>query len=237
MARLLGKGGLISSATSLDSTPSSTSKKKPAPAPAPEVATVSVTVRFWADREVSIAQHQKTLARVPGVSAVTIDDEAKTATATYTGDHKGLSDFGAVLNGQGAVVDPARIAGRLSATSATLQKLADSLKQMRGVRWSMVSADAVEFWVNAAELDLEGLAGLGRFTFSSYELLEATLSGPDGNGKGGDLRKALLETRGVLAAEVSGSTLRVLALKGRVGMEAVRKLAAPLEIEVAPLKR
>jgi hypothetical protein len=237
MARLLGKGGLIGSGVALDSAPSSTSKKKPAPAPAPEVASLSVTVRFWADREVSIAQHQKTIARVPGVSAVTIDDTAKTATATYTGDHKGLSEFGSVLGGKGAVVDPARFTGRISATSANLQKLADSLRQMHGVRWSMVSADGFEFWANAAELDLEGLAGLGRFTFTGYDLFELTLSAPEGNEKGEELRKALLETRGVLAAEVVGSTLRLLALKGRVGLDAVRKLALPLEIEVAPGKR
>ena len=237
MARLLGKGGLINSTLSLDSGSAPSPKKKPVAAPAPEVATLSVTVRFWADREVSIAQHQKTIAKIPGVSAVTVDDTAKTATATYTGDHKGLSDFGNALNGQGAVVDPVRFAGRVSTTSANLQKLADSLKQLRGVKWSMVSVDAVEIWANVAELDLEGLAGLGRFTFSNYDILEATLSAPDRVGPVGEFRKALLETRGVLAVDVSGSTVRVVAVKGKVTLEGVKKLAAPFDVDVTPLKK
>lgn len=237
MARLLGKGGLINSTLSIDSGPTPTTpRKKPAPPP-PEVGTFPVIVRYWADREVSIAQHQKALARVPGVSAVTIDDAAKTATATYTGDLKGLSEFGTVLNNQGAVVDPVRISARISTTSAILQKLPDSLKQLRGMKASAVLDDAVEFIANVRELDLEGLAALGRFTSANHEILEASLSGKDGVGKREELKKALLETRGVLAAEVSGSTLQILAYKGKITLETVRKLAVPFELDVTPLKK
>ena len=230
MARLLGKGGLINSTVGLDSSP----KKKAPAAPPPEVATLPVTVRFWVDREVSIANQQKTLARLPGVTAVAIDDSAKTATLTYTGDAKGLSEFGNALNGQGAVVDPVRFAGRVSTTSANLQRLPDALKQLRGMKAAVVSVDAVEFWVNAAELDLDGLAALGRFTFGTCDILEGTLAG---EGKSEDFKAMLLQTRGVLNADVSGTTLRILSLKGKVAMETVKKLAAPFELDVTPVKK
>lgn len=210
-------------------------KKRTPPAPAPEVANLTVTLRFWADREVSVANHQKSLVRVPGVSAVRMDDTAKTASVTYTGDYKGLAELGTALNGQGAVVDPARLVARVS--GAGVPKLLETLKQVRGVKRAQAGVDGLEFWANLAELDLGALSGLGgRLSFVNSDLIEVSLSAR-GAEKGEELRRVLMETRGVLHVELAGSTARILAQKGKVSMDAIRKLAAPLEVEVLPLKK
>jgi hypothetical protein len=218
---------------------SAAKKKSPAP-PAPEVSSFPVSVRFWADREVSIANHKKTLDRLPGVTAVALDDTAKTATVTYTGDWRGLGEIGASLNFQGAVIDPAYFAANVSARSpsASLLKLPDLLRQVRGVRRVQAAGGALEFWASVPDLDLEGLLGLGfRFSFVNWELLEFTLAARSGGEKVEELRSRLLETRGVLRVDLAGPTARILVVKGKLTAETLRKLAAPFEVDVAPLKK
>ncbi len=218
---------------------SSTKKKPTPPPPAPELANASVGVRIWADREVSIANHQKALARVRGVTAVAIDDAAKIATVTYTGDYRGLGEIGAALNSQGVVIDPAYFAANVTplSSSASLQKLPDALRQVRGVKRVQAAGGAVEFWASVPDLDLDALLGPGyKFSFVNCELLEVALAGKVGE-KSEELKRVLLETRGVLRADLTGSTVRILALKGKVTTDTLKKLAAPLEVEVTPVRK
>jgi hypothetical protein len=217
-------------------------KKPPAtPAtPAPEVAGLPVRVRIWADREVSIANHKNTLARVPGVTAVAVDEAAKVATLTYTGDWKGLGEIGAALNSQGTVIDPALFAAHVTAhaPSASLQRLPDLLGQVRGVRRMLAAGSAVEFWASIPDLDLDGLLGLGyRFSFITCEVLEFSLAARGGGEPIDEFKRVLMDTRGVLRADVAGSTVRVLALKGKVTTDTLKKLAGRFEMDVAPIKR
>lgn len=208
-------------------------KKTP---PAPELAQVPIRVRIWADREVSIAHHAKTLARARGVTAVTIDDAAKIATVTYTGDYKGISELGAAVNSQGAVIDPAWFAVRGS--SSGLAKLPENLARVRGVKRVQAVAGGAEFWASVPELDLDAILASGpKLSFVNGDLLEIALAPGSDAGKAEEFRKRLLETRGVLRADLSGATMRVLALRGRVAPDALKKLAALFQIEIAPVRK
>ncbi len=208
-------------------------KKTP---PAPEIVRLPIRVRIWADREVSIAHHAKTLARVRGVTAVAIDDAAKIATVTYTGDTQGILEIGAAVNSQGAVIDPAWFAVR--GTPSGLPKLPENLARVRGVTRVQAVAGGAEFWASVPELDLDALVGSApKLSFVNCDLLEIALAPRGGAGKAEVFRKLLLETRGVLRADLSGATMRILALKGRVTPDALRKLGAAFEIEITPARK
>jgi len=208
-------------------------KKTP---PVPEIVQLPIRVRIWADREVSIAHHAKTLARVRGVTAVAIDDAAKVATVTYTGDYKGLSEVGSAVNGQGAVIDPTWFAVR--GAPSGLAKLPENLARARGVKRVQAVAGGAEFWASVPELDLDTILGsCPKLSFVNCDLLEIALTPGSDAGKSEEFRKRLLETRGVLRADLSGATMRILALKGRVTPDALKKLGAPFEIEITPLRK
>ena len=214
-----------------------TTKKKPAP----EVVTLSIVVKFWADREVSVQQYATPINRVSGVTGVQVDDQTKTATVSYTGEYQGVLGVAAAVATHGIVVDPVYMAAGITAAPEGFctHDLTEALKPVAGVRQVIPARGGFELWVNSRDLSVEKLYTQPfRFQLLTHDIVDVTTPSKAEPEQWEKLRELLTETKGVLRASVTPTGLQVLSARNKVSADAIRKLAerAELQVKVTPKK-
>jgi hypothetical protein len=179
---------------------------------------------------------------VSGVTGVQVNDEAKTATVSYTGEFRGVLDVAAAAGSHGAVVDPSPLnAGIISTPEGfCVHDLNEALRPVPGIRQVFPGRGGFDLSVNIRELDVEKLlAQKFRFAVLSHEFFDLTSPGsPLEAEQWTKLRDLLDETKGILRATVTEKGVQVISGKGKITADQLRKVAdrAQLQVKVTARK-
>jgi hypothetical protein len=190
---------------------------------------------------VSVQQYAAPINKVPGVIGVQVNDDAKTAVVTYTGELRGLLDVGAAAGSHGGIVDPAPVSAGIISTpdGFCVHDLNEALRPVPGIRQIIPGRGGFDLSVNMRELDVEKLLTQKfKFAVLSHEFFDLSSASPLEPEQWTKLRNLLDETKGVLRATVTDKGVQVIAGKGKLTADALRKIAerAQMQVKVTPRK-
>lgn len=176
------------------------------------------------------------------MTGVQVNDDAKTATVSYTGELRGVLDVAAAAGSHGAILDPSPMnAGIISAPEGfCVHDLNEALKPLPGIRQVLPGRGGFDLSVNLRELDVDRLLTQKfRFAVLSHEFFDLTAAGsPLEPEQWTKLRELLDESKGVLRATVTDKGVQVIVGKGKITADQLRKIAdrARMQVKVTARK-
>jgi len=222
-------------------TPAVPTAKAPDPAPTfggtIRIATFSEIIasegKKAAGPQIDMAKIESALKRVAGVSSVSFDQNSKEISVGFSGPYSEMKKVKIAVDGQGVaaeVISPARVVvrpmGEINDATAAL----NALKSVSGVvAVEKDSNDLIAYAdLSSASLDslLKAVEGTGvKCQVASHEEIKVKFSA---TGKSDDLKNDLKQTKWVLRIDIdsSDSSVKVLAVKGRVTKAVVRTVMA-----------
>jgi len=180
-----------------------------------------------------MAKIESALKRVAGVSSVSFDQNTKEINVGFSGPYSEMKKVKIAVDGQGVaaeVISPARVVIRPMGQIDDATAAVNALKSVSGVSAVEKDSNDVIAYADLSVTSLEGLLraveGTGvKCQVASHEEIKVKFSAA---GKSDDLKNDLKETKWVLRVDIesSDSSVRVLAVKGRVTKAVVKTVMA-----------
>lgn len=222
-------------------TPAIPTAKPPEPAPTfagtIRIATFSEIIasegKKAAGPQIDMAKIESALKRVGGVSSVSFDQNTKEINVGFSGPYSEMKKVKIAVDGQGVaaeVISPARVVirpmGQIDDATAALS----ALKSVSGVAAVEKENNDLVAYADLSIATLDGLLKAAEGTgikcqVASHEEIKVKFSTA---GKSDDLKNDLKQTKWILRVDIdtSDSSVKVLAVKGRVTKAVVKTVMA-----------
>jgi copper chaperone CopZ len=188
-----------------------------------------VTLKYFCSSEMPTTNLSNALAKVKGVTDVSVDGRSRTARCKYSGKIKDIVNLEKAAGGAGVVgmvTSHARMVFAFRPLKGNdVAKLKSSVQSLGGVKSSDVSGTAAELYADLAQFSFEDFAKVCSDSgfqgeCKSHEQVELAFKAE----KYDALEKALDQTRGVLTCRTVGMDKAVMTTVKRIGDDVFKKL-------------